>query len=222
MGKLIYLTITRPDVAFTVHILSQFMQRPTTVHMQAAKRVLRYLIANPGQGILLAAKSAAILTAYTDSDWAGCSNSRKSTTGFCILLGDSLVSWKTKKQQVVARSSAEAEYRAMALTTCEVTWLTHLLKDLGISSLSPVDLKCDNQAALSIAVNPVHHERTKHVEVDCHFVRDKVSQGLIKPVYVSTHNQLADILTKSLPVDKHRGLLSKLGVLPHHSKLEGE
>ncbi|XP_019107744.2 uncharacterized mitochondrial protein AtMg00810-like [Beta vulgaris subsp. vulgaris] len=161
IGKLNYLTITRPDIAFTVHTLSQFMQRPTSVHMQAAKRVLRYLAGALGQGVLLATSSSAILTAYSDSDWAGCPNTRKSTTGFCIFLGDSLVSWKTKKQQVVARSTAEAEYRAMALTTCEVTWLTQLLKELGIKSLAHVVLKCDNQAAISIVVNPVHHEKTK-------------------------------------------------------------
>ena len=121
---------------------------------------------------------------------------------------------------MVARSTAEAEYRAMALTTCEVVWLSQLLKDLGIKSVSPVTLKCDNQAALSIAVNLVHHERTKHVEIDCHFVRDKVSQGCIKPEYVSTKHQLADILTKGLPIDKHHHIMSKMGVQswsPHPS-----
>ena len=128
----------------------------------------------------------------------------KDTTGFCILLGNSPISWKTKKQKVVARSTAEAEYRAMALTTCEVVWIAQLLKELGIKNLTPISLKCDNQAALSIAVNPVHHERTKHVEVDCHFVRDKVTQGVIKPKYVPTQAQLADILTKSIPVEKHK------------------
>lgn len=145
--------------------------------------------------LLLAAKSAAVLTAYTDSDWAGCPMSRKSTTGYCILLGDSLISWKTKKQQVVARSSYEAEYRAMAFTTCSVVRLTQMLKE--IKSLVPVTMK----AALSIAMNPVHHERTKHVTIDCHFVRDKVAQKVIQPTYVSTHQQLADILTKTLPVE---------------------
>ena len=211
VGKLIYLTITRPDIAFTIHTLSQFMQKPTTSHMQAAKRVLRYLKSSPGQGILLGSQSAAILTAYSDSDWAGCPITRKSTTGFCVLLGNSPISWKTKKQKVVARSSAEAEYRAMALTTCEVVWLSQLLKELGIKSTAPVTLKCDNQAALAIAVNPVHHERTKHVEVDCHFIRDKVNQNVIKPEYVPTTLQVADILTKSLPVAQHQQLLVKMG-----------
>ncbi|XP_056695762.1 uncharacterized mitochondrial protein AtMg00810-like [Spinacia oleracea] len=114
VGKLIYLTITRPDISFTVHILSKFMHKPTTVHLQAAKRVLRYLAGSTDQGILLANTSAAKLTAYCDSDWAGCPSTRRSTSGFCILLGNSPISWKSKRQSVVARSSAEAEYRSMA------------------------------------------------------------------------------------------------------------
>lgn len=137
IGKLIYLTVTRPDIAFSVQILTQFMQRPTSVHMQNAKRLLRYISGTVTQGILLASTSAAQLTAYCDSDWAGCVSTRKSTSGYCIFLGDSSISWKTKKQTVVARSSAEAEYRSMALTACEVTWLFSLLKDLGLQNLPP-------------------------------------------------------------------------------------
>ncbi|CAO2825263.1 unnamed protein product [Amaranthus hypochondriacus] len=212
IGKLIYLTLTRPDITFAIHILSQYMHKPTTIHMQAAKRVLRYLKGNPSQGILLASSSAATLKAYSDSDWAGCPFTRKSTTGFCIMLGHSPLSWKSKKQSVVARSSAEAEYRAMALTTCEVLWLTQLLKELGIPYLGATPLNCDNKAALSIAANPVHHERTKHVEIDCHFVREKQATGLIAPQYISTTDQVADIFTKPLPVHQHHTLLLKLGV----------
>ncbi|KNA13496.1 hypothetical protein SOVF_116290 [Spinacia oleracea] len=132
VGRLIYLTITRPDISFTVQFLSQFMQQPTSVHMQAAIRLLRYISGNVSQGVLLASSSGATLTAYCDSDWASCPISRRSTTGYCIFLGHLPVSWKAKKESVVARSSAEAEYRAMALTACEVTWLTTLLQDLGL------------------------------------------------------------------------------------------
>lgn len=115
VGKLIYLTITRPGIAFPVHLLSQFMHKPTSVHMQSAKRLLRYLLNSPSQEILLASSSAAHLQAYRDSDWASCPTTRRSTTGYCVLLGNSPISWKAKKQAVVSRSSAEAEYRAMAL-----------------------------------------------------------------------------------------------------------
>lgn len=211
LGQLIYLTITRPDISFTVHTLSQYMNAPTTVHYQAAKRLLRYLAGSPAQGILLASSSAAHLTAYCDSDWASCLATRKSTTGYCILLGDSPISWKSKKQSVVARSSAEAEYRAMAFTTCEVTWLSSLLKDLGLKDLPPANLKCDNKAALAIAANPVQHERTKHVEIDCHYVRDQLNKGLLTTSHVSSSEQIADLLTKVLPVKQHNHLLHKLG-----------
>lgn len=120
IGKLIYLAVTRPDINYSVQNLSQFMQNPTTVHLQAVKRLIRYLKNSPSQGILLASDSAASLTAYCDADWASCPISRKSTTGYCILLGSSPISWKSKKQNVVARSSAEVQYRSMALTTCHL------------------------------------------------------------------------------------------------------
>ncbi|GJS93166.1 cysteine-rich receptor-like protein kinase 8 [Tanacetum coccineum] len=192
-------------------LLSQFMQNPTSVHMQAVKHLFRYLLNSPGQGILLANDSVVQLTAYCDSDWASCPMTRRSTTGYCILLGQSPVSWKSKKQTVVSRSSAEAEYRAMALTCCEVTWLVSLLKDLGLKDLGPVDLKCDNKVALYIAANPVFHAR-KHIEIDCHYVRDQIKRGEVLPSYVSTKSQLADVFTKVLPADQHAHLMSKLGV----------
>lgn len=186
VGKLIYLTLTRPDITFAVHLLSQFMHKPTSIHMQATKRVLRYLKTNPSQGILLPSSSTATLTAYCDSDWAGRPYSRRSTTGFCIMLGQSPISWRFKKQSVVARSSAEAEYRAMAFTICEVLWLHLLLKELGLTHSATTTLNCDNKAALSIVANPVHHERTKHVHIVCHFIREKQASGAIKPQNIPT------------------------------------
>lgn len=223
LGKLIYLTITRPDICFTVHILAQFMHHPTSSHMEAAVKLLRYINSNPGQGILLASSSAATLQGFCDSDWATCPMTRRSTTGYCVLLGDSPISWKTKKQPVVARSSAEAEYRSMAVVSCEITWLSALLKDMGLQNLPPTVLHCDNQAALAIVANPVLHERTKHVEVDCHYIRDKINSGAIVTKHVPSHCQVADVLTISLSTKQHYYLLSKLRVtaeLP--SQLEGE
>lgn len=173
IGKLIYLTLTRPDISFPIHVLSKFMHNPTTAHLQAAKRILRYLSGTLNQGILLASSSTATLTAYCDSDWAGCPNTRRSTSGFCVLLGHSPISWKSKRQTVVARSTAEAEYMSMVLAVCEVMWLKQLLKDLGLKNKTSTPIYCDNQAAIAISANPVHHEKTKHVDIDCHFIRDK-------------------------------------------------
>jgi len=117
-----------------------------------------------------------------------------------------------KKQLVVARSSAEAEYRAMASICCKIVWLLALLKDLGLHNLTPVTFYCDNQAAFHISTNPVFHERTKHIEVDCHYIRDQLTVKRMQPAYVSSHDQLADIFTKPLPVSQRQYLLSKLGV----------
>ncbi|GAV89144.1 hypothetical protein CFOL_v3_32563, partial [Cephalotus follicularis] len=213
VGRLIYLTITRPDISYSVQILSQFMHAPKQSHMEAALRVLRYLKNKPGLGILISSRSEMKLTAYCDSDWAACPMSRKSLTGFCVKLGDSLVSWKTKKQATVSRSSAEAEYRAMASATCEIIWILGLLKDLNVKGLEPVSLFCDNKAALHIAANPIYHERTKHIEIDCHLIREKVQQHVIKTEHIQTQEQPADILTKALGKTQHQYLLHKLGVL---------
>ncbi|GJW67118.1 cysteine-rich receptor-like protein kinase 8 [Tanacetum coccineum] len=223
IGKLIYLTVTRPDICYTVQLLSQFMQSPTFVHMQAVKHLLRYLLNSPGQGILLANDSVIQLKAYCDSDWASCPMTGRSTTCYCILLSDSPIICKSKKQAVVSRSSIEANYRAMSLTCCEVTWLVNLLKDLSIKDLEPVDLYYDNQATLYVASNPVFHARTKHIEVECHYVSDQLKAGNIKPTYVNTKSQLAYVFTKVVTMDQYTKLLSKLGVSDSiNSQLEGE
>ena len=193
VGRLIYLAVTRPDLAYSVHILSQFMQAPRLEHWEAALRVVRYLKGAPGQGILLRADSDLTLQGWCDSDWAACPISRQSLTGWLVFLGKSPISWKTKMQHTVSRSSAEAEYRAMASITCEIKWLKALLLSLGIHHSKVVPLFCDSESALHIAKNPVFHERTKHIEIDCHFVRDAITDGLIAPSYVSTKSQLADV-----------------------------
>lgn len=212
IGRLVYLTVTKPDLSYAVHTLAQFLQSPRLKHWHAALRVVRYLKNAPGQGIFLSATNDLTLSAYCDSDWAACPLTRRSLTGYVVLLGNSLVSWKTKKQHVVSRSSAEAEYRSMALTLCEVKWIMELMRSLGIRQSSPTSLYCDNQAALHIAANPVFHERTKHIEVDCHFIRDAIIAGLIVTRYVKTTEQLADILTKPLGRTQFHYLLGKMGV----------
>ncbi|PKI36266.1 hypothetical protein CRG98_043343 [Punica granatum] len=173
IGRLIYLTITIPDLSYLVHVLAQFMQDPRQPHWEAAMRVVRYLKQSPSQGIFIQPNSLDLI-AYCDSDWAGCPMTRRSVTGYFIMLGGSPVSWKTKKQTTVSRSSAEAEYRAMAATVSEILWLRSLLSFLGVRIDRPTPLFCDNQAALHIVANPAFRERTKHIERDCHFIREHI------------------------------------------------
>ena len=150
--------------------------------------------------------------AFSDADYAGAQDDRRSTTGYCTYVGGNLVSWKSKKQNVVARSSAEAEYRAMAHTACEMMWVRSLLNDWGFSVPKPMNMHCDNQAAIYIAKNPVFHERTKHIEVDCHFIRDSVMNGNISTPYTASRDQLADLFTKALFFPRFSILCNKLGM----------
>ncbi|XP_074347144.1 uncharacterized protein LOC141685973 [Apium graveolens] len=212
VGQLIYLIITRPYISYPVHILSQFIATPTDVHWKAALKLVRYIKGNPDQGLFLSAKSPLKLKAFCDVDWATCPMTRRSLSGYCVTLGDSLISWKCKKQNAVARSSAEAEYRALTTTLCEITWLYNLLKEIHFKIPTPVPMYCDNTSAIHIAENPVLYERTKHIELDCHFIRDKVKEGLVQPVYLSTKQQPVDLLTKPLTAARLTYLLSKLGV----------
>ncbi|KAK2982173.1 hypothetical protein RJ640_029076 [Escallonia rubra] len=217
VGRLLYLNITRPDISYAVHILSQFMHDPRQPHLDAAYRILHYLKGSPGQGILLPSNNTLYLQAFYDADWAGCPMTRKSTTGYIIFLGSSPVSWRAKKQIVVSRSSAKAEYRAMATTTSEIIWLKQLLQDLEVSCTTPVSLFCDNRAAIHIAANPVFHERTKHIEIDCHFIRQHIQSQTIATKSISSQDQLADIFTKALGHDRFHQLLGKLGISTLHA-----
>lgn len=143
-------------------------------------------------------------------------------TGYCVFLGRSLISWKTKKQKTVSKSSAEAEYRCMPQTTSEVVWIDAILEDLGFNVPKPIDLFCDNKAAHHIAHNAVFHERTKHLKIDCHYVRDHIQSGFINALHIKAFMQLGDLMTKSLSEHQHKNLSFKLGLLTSAPTCEGE
>uniref|UniRef100_A0A2N9H4Q9 Reverse transcriptase Ty1/copia-type domain-containing protein n=1 Tax=Fagus sylvatica TaxID=28930 RepID=A0A2N9H4Q9_FAGSY len=198
VGALQYLTFTRPDLSFVGNQVCQFMHSPIDTHMVATKQILRYLKGTLNHGLLFHPNSFTF-QAYADADWAGNPKDRRFTSGYVVFLGSTPITWVSKKQSTVSRSFTKAEYRSLASTTVEVFWIRMILKDLGIFLPDPPLLWCDNLSALALASNPVFHARTKHIEVDYHFIREKVVRRDIVVKFVSTTDQLADILTKCLP-----------------------
>ncbi|KAJ8898852.1 hypothetical protein K2173_008161 [Erythroxylum novogranatense] len=213
VGRLLYLGFTRPDITYVVHQLSQYVHAPRTVHWSYVMHVLKYLKGCPSLGLFYPVSTDFQPVVYSDADWAACMDSRKSLTGYCVFLGQSLVSWKCKKQVTVSRSSAEAEYRSMADVVTELMWISFILRDLAVHFQLPVSLHCDNKAALHITANPVFHERTKHIDIDCHVVRQQLKEGLVTPVHVSSSLQIADIFTKSLNAPLFNFFKFKLGLV---------
>ncbi|GKD89140.1 hypothetical protein Tco_1364647 [Tanacetum coccineum] len=193
------------------------MQNPIVVHWEAALRVVRHLKGNLGQGIMLSSNNDLYVSVYCDSDWVRCPLTQRSLTGYFVMLGHSSVSWKTKKQHIVSRSSAEAEYRSMETTIYELKWLKGLLYSFGVVHARPMKLFCDSQTAIHIATNPVFRERTKHIEVDCHFIHDEIQCRNIETKYVRTTEQLADIFTKALGKQQFHYILHKLGIKNLHA-----
>ncbi|XP_010430794.1 PREDICTED: uncharacterized protein LOC104715037 [Camelina sativa] len=235
IGKLQYLTITRPDISYAVSKLAQYstaprkfhltavhkilryLKAPRKFHLTAVHKILRYLMGTIGQGLFYGKDHDFSLRGFSDADWGGCPDNRRSHTGYAIFIGQSLVSWKSKKQQVVSMSSAESEYRAMSMITKELLWFTYILKALRVPFTLPAYLYCDNTAALYIASNSVYHERTKHIEFDCHKVREAIEDGILKTMFVRTNHQLADVLTKALHPIPFQEIMRKMGVINIYS-----
>lgn len=217
IGRLLYLTNTRPDISFYVQHLSQFVSKPLVPHYTAATRILKYLKSAPAKGLFFPASTSLKLFGYTDSNWARCHETRKSVTGYCVFIGSSLISWKSKKQITVSRSSTEAEYRALASLTCEIQWLHYLLQDFKIKISNPASVFCDSRSAIYLAHNPTFHERSKHIELDCHVIREKIQSQLIHLLPVPSSSQIADMFTKPLHFPVFIDFLSKLNLCSIHS-----
>jgi hypothetical protein len=215
IGALQYLTLTRPDIAYAVNQVCLHMHSPCDVHWSLVKRILRYIRGSMSPSIHIHPLSSSAMVAYSDADWVGCPYTRRSTSVYCVFLSDSLVSWSSKRQTVVSRSSAEAEYHGVANTTTECRWLRSLLRELHVEIPKATLIYCDNVSTVYLSQNLVHHQRMKHVEIDIHFVRELVAISELHVVHVPTDLQYADIVMKGLPtaiLDKFKTSLGDAAV----------
>lgn len=189
------------------------MHSPSDMHMEAVTRILRYLKGSPGGGIQFKKHGHLKISEYTDADWAGNVTDKKSMAGYFTFVGGNLVTWRSKKQNVVALSSAESEFQGMSKGLCELLWLRKLMTELGYEPKEEMHLLCDNKAAIDISHNPVQHDRTKHVEVDRHFIKHNLEGKIIRLPHVKLEDQLADILTKAVATKIFDSSLGKLGMI---------
>jgi hypothetical protein len=214
VGSLLYLSLCmRPDIAFSVNSVSRFSQNPGYKHWIASKRILRYLKGTAKLGLKYSNNrndDSITLTAYCDADWAGDIDDRKSTTGFVIKINDCTVHWGSKRQTTVALSSAEAEYMSISQTAAELKWFISFSTELNLLTNKTAVLFCDNQSAIAISENDKSHNRTKHIDIRHHFVRDLVKSKQIELKWIESNQQQADILTKSLSVKQFESLRLKL------------
>ena len=198
VGKLLFLTKTRPNITHAVSVVSRFMQNPQKAHLQAAKHILRYVRRYLDLGLFFEPGEENRLHGYTDADYGQNIDDRISIGAYIFFLGNTPISWNSKKQTSTSRSSCESEYKALAQCSCEAIWIRRLLQELKILGNEPTNLYCDNQSSIKLSYNPVFHEKSKHFEIDYHFTRQKVEDNIIRVEYISSREQPADLLTKPL------------------------
>ncbi|XP_019086255.1 PREDICTED: uncharacterized protein LOC109126839 [Camelina sativa] len=222
-GKLQYLTLTRPDIQFVVNLVCQRMHAPTIADFNLLKRIIRYIKGNVDYGISFSKNADFTLRAYSDSDYAGCQTTSRSTGGYCTFLWNNLISWSAKRQTSVSRSSNEAEYRCLSDTTAEVNWLRDLLANISMQLYHAPELYCNNLSAVYLSAHPTLHKKTKHFKVHYHYVREQVAEGTMVVYHIPAKYQLDDIFTKSLPLQVFTDLRHKLGVVsPPTQSLRGD
>ena len=211
IGSLMYLTASRPDLLFAVCMCARYQSRPTKRHLEAVKRVFRYLKGTTHMGLWYPKDTAMALTAYSDADHAGCQDTRRSTSGGAQFLGEKLVSWSTKKQLSTSISSTEAEYIAMSSCCAQILWMRSQLTDYGYD-FTKIPMYCDNKSAIALSCNNVQHSRSKHIDIRHHFIREQVEKGIVELYFVKSDFQLADIFAKALPRERFEFILPCLGM----------
>ncbi|XP_073271383.1 uncharacterized protein [Primulina huaijiensis] len=211
IGSLLYLTASRPDLMFSVCLCARYQSNPKISHLKAVKRILRYIAGTIELGLWYTRETNSNLVGFSDADWAGDLDDRKSTSGGCFYLGNNLISWHSRKQNCVSLSTAESEYVAAGSGCTQLLWMNQMIEDYGLKS-EPLVMYCDNSSAINISKNPVQHSRTKHIDIRHHFIRDLVEKGLIRMEFVDTNNQLADIFTKALDFERFSNLRKSLSM----------
>jgi hypothetical protein len=211
-GALQYLTFTRPDIAYAVQQVCLHMHNPCEPHLTAAKRIIRYLQGTLDHGLFLRRASTSDLIIYTDTECASCPDTRRSTLGYPVFLGDNLGSWSSKRQNVVSHSSSETEYHTMANGVAEACWLRQILVELHNPLSWATLFYCNNVSTIYLSTNPVQHHRTKHVEIDLHFVRERIAVRDVRVFHVPTTSQFVDIFTKGLPSSVFSEFWSSLNI----------
>ncbi|GJZ28589.1 retrovirus-related pol polyprotein from transposon TNT 1-94 [Tanacetum coccineum] len=212
VGCIMYLTATRPDLMFVVSLLSRYMEAPTEQHMAAMKRVLRYIQGTSSFGVCYKKKGSDQLVAFSDSDYAGDYDNRRSTSGYVCFLSGAAVAWSSKRQPIVTLSTTEAEFVAATTCACQVIWLRRILRHIGLPQEESTIIVCDNMSTIRLSRNPVMHNRSKHIDVRYYFLRDLVIEGVIELKYCNTQSQIADLMTKPLKLDQFEKLRSRLGM----------
>ena len=203
---------TRPDISYSASFLARHTANPMEMHWELALRVASYLAHTSSVGLKLGGTRKTALEGWVDADWAGCHDTRRSTTGYVFKLNDSPILWCSRRQQTVASSTVEAEYIATAEAVREAVWLRNLLRELNISMVKPTVLHVDNQGAMRLAINPSTHQRTKHIDIKHHLIRELIEGGTVELEYVATEEQQADIFTKPLPGPRHASNSIQLGL----------
>ncbi|CAM8941176.1 unnamed protein product [Rhodiola kirilowii] len=212
IGSLMYLTATRPDLMYSVSLISRFMSRPTEMHTQAAKRIMRYINGTLSY-VILYRHDKSHMVGYTDSDYTGDIDDRKSTSGYVFMMSSGAMSWLSKKQPIVTLSTTEAEFVAAAGCASQVVWLRRITEEIGCKYTRGITIYCDNSSTIKLSKNSVMH-RSRHIDVRFHFLREKVQDGVIEMVYCGTKEQIADVMTKPLSIELFEKFRAFLGVLP--------
>ena len=213
VGSLMYLTVTRPDLMFGVSLLSRYMATPKASHWAATKRIMRYVKGTIEYGILYQKEGKTEITDYSESNYVGDLDDRRSTSGAVFMIRSGAISWASKNQSVVSLSTTEAKYIAAAACACQCIWLHRILEHLGIKSKDATTILCDNNSTIQLSKNPIFHGRSKHIAVRFHFLRDLVNDHVVQLQYCNTHEQVADIMTKAVKLEQFEKLQLMLGVV---------